>query len=115
MTHWVNQYIGLPYSSFNCWELVRHIMREHYGRDIPAVVLPIQDVKGVADQWQLVTEPRDGDGVLMRNGKAPHVGVFVDVDGGKVLHSMRKTGVVISTFSQLDAVGLGFRKFYRYK
>ncbi len=127
--HWASRYIGLPWSatgdgpdSFHCWALVRHVQREQFGRDLPVIPNP-EDLLSIARhfrdhperrRWDLVDVPQEGDCVLMRQARYPvHVGVWLDVDGGRVLHVVRDKGVVAQGLESLAAHGWRIEGFYR--
>lgn len=131
MTHWAGQYIGLPWQSgaqgpeaFDCWALVRHIQRERYGRDLPVIDVDAHDLGAVRAafrehperaRWRRVDPPQDGDCVLThRGGQADHVGVYLDIDAGRVLHAIRHSGVVCTALPALQRLGW-HPEFYRFK
>ena len=63
-----------------------------------------------------VAQPRDGDVVLMRQAKNPvHVGIWLDVDGGGVLHCCRNSGVVFQNVPTLNATGWFLHSYYQVK
>jgi hypothetical protein len=52
--------------------------------------------------------------VLLGRGKNPiHIGVWVDANGGSVLHSMQATGVVCQRPIDLQRDGWTLIKYYR--
>jgi cell wall-associated NlpC family hydrolase len=128
--HWASAYVGLPWAadgegpgSFHCWALVRHVQRERFDRDLPAIPNP-DDLLTIARsfrdhperrRWNLVETPQEGDCVLMRQARYPvHVGVWLDVDGGRVLHVVRDKGVVAQSLMSLAAHGWRIEGFYRF-
>ncbi|MDD4926928.1 MAG: NlpC/P60 family protein [Methylotenera sp.] len=131
-THWAEDYIGIPWANgaqgpdaFDCWALVRHVNREHYGRELPIIQVDAHDVDAVHDafahhpeksRWQPVAIPQDGDCVLTHKGEEiDHVGVFLDIDGGKILHALQGSGVVCTAPSVLKRMGWFPLAFYRFK
>jgi hypothetical protein len=92
---WTNDYIGIPYlgmgrdrAGADCWGLVRLVYRDRYGIDLPdyseqaynaadgAETAPL--IAAGRDVWSAVTEPAEGDVVLLRiKGYPSHVGVLV--------------------------------------
>lgn len=120
----IDSYVGLPYleggttrDGFNCWGLLYHITTEYFNRDIP--ILPIGDEVACSSifadmirqgSWEQVNLPVDGDGVLLRGGTAPHVGVFLN---GGVLHSIDPVGVIWTPFHMLPTL-FGRTKYYRF-
>lgn len=123
-----DEYVGLPYKEggetpegFNCWGLLRYVLRYNFGVIIPNV--PIHDatasvqwfVNGVrAGEVIELPGPVHGAGVLLRGGDAPHVGVYLDIDGGGVLHALEDLGVVFSPMDSLRVLGYSRLKYYRY-
>lgn len=119
MTHWAEHYIGIPWEptgegpdSYHCWAFVRHIQEKHFGRTLPGIPNP-EDILSIArgfrdhperKRWDLVKIAIEGDCVLMRQARYPiHVGVWLDVDGGGVLHCSQEAGVA---FQKPDALAL---------
>jgi cell wall-associated NlpC family hydrolase len=130
MTHWATRYIGLPWANgaqgpdaFDCWALVRHVQREHYGRELPIIGVDADDLAAVGAafaghperaRWQRVDAPQDGDCVLTHRGaQLDHVGVYLDLDGGRVLHAVRGSGVVCTALPVLQRLGWHPVEFYR--
>ena len=128
--HWAETYIGIPWSatgdgpaSYHCWAFVRHIQKEHFGRDLPSIPNP-EDVLAIArgfrdhperQRWKLVNAPKDGDCVLMRQARYPiHVGVWLDVDGGGVLHCSQEAGVAFQGVNALALNGWHIEGFYHF-
>lgn len=141
--HWAAEYIGLPWSAtgdgpargeegrspdgetkgFHCWALVRHVQEHRFGRNLPIIPNP-EDLLSIArhfrdhperQRWELVEVPEEGDCVLMRQARYPvHVGVWLDVDGGRVLHVVHDKGVVAQTRDSLAAHGWRIEGFYRF-
>ncbi|CPK74677.1 Uncharacterised protein [Bordetella pertussis] len=58
-------------------------------------------------------QPEHGDGVLLRAGNDPHVGIYLDLDGGGVLHAMEGRGVIFSPMRALVTMGFSQPTFYR--
>ncbi|MBT3305060.1 MAG: hypothetical protein HN377_01110 [Alphaproteobacteria bacterium] len=128
--HWAEHYIGIPWSAtgegpdnFHCWAFVRHIQKQNFGRDLPGIPNP-EDVLAIArgfrdhperQRWELVNAPNDGDCVLMRQARYPiHVGVWLEVDNGGVLHCSQEAGVAFQTLNSLALNGWSVEGFYKY-
>ena len=63
-------------------------------------------------RWALVGEAADGDCVLMRQARYPvHVGVWLDADGGGVLHCSGDCGVVFQRPERSRSTAGGSRDF----
>jgi cell wall-associated NlpC family hydrolase len=123
----INRYIGLQWSAgargpdaFDCWGLLRHVQAQHFGKIVPdvtefgAVVRDMYDERMNSREWEIADQPFHGAGVLMRGGDDPHVGVFLDLEGGGVLHSMERVGVIWSPRATLRLLGFSKLKFYRF-
>lgn len=125
--HWAAQYIGLPWvsQSHDCWAFFRNIQAVHFGRDVPVILVDTEDIRacvraftGSAERsnWAETEHPHEGDAVLMSQHKQPtHVGVWVDVDGGGVLHCIKDSGVIFSRPHHLFQLGYAMLASYRYK
>ncbi len=110
MSHWANDYVGLPWSAmgygpgeFNCWGLYWFVSKKYYNREVPKFQIsghePAQYMREisreVATNWTLLKAPVDGCAVAMSQHKRiHHVGIFLAVDGGRILHSAEGVGVV---------------------
>lgn len=129
--HWAFQYIGKPWAngaqgpdSFDCWALFRHVQKKHFGLDVPVIEVDANSLRTVVDNmvghderkhWSRVSVPKQGDAVLMAHHKYPsHVGIWLDVNGGGVLHCIRGEGVVFSTVSSLKTCGWGRVEYFRH-
>jgi cell wall-associated NlpC family hydrolase len=97
MMHWAAQYIGIPWElgatgpdSFDCWGLVRHVQRTHYGRELPALAVHAHTPENIAKMRLLMRHSpwrktsgaaRDGDVLLMQGSGGPHIGVALEIGG----------------------------------
>ena len=106
--------MGLPWESggtgphaYNCWGLMAEVQRKFYNRKIPLVQVDAMDLGDVlrvvrnGEQqscWKQVKYPRDGDVAVMGHGSdlGVHVGVWVNVDGGGILHCDQMSGVIFT-------------------
>lgn len=131
--HWAAQYIGRPWVSggvgpneFDCWGFVRHIKRVHEGIDLPIIAVDATSPRAVAKAFREHPElqryeihdkePIPGDVVLMKHSKHPtHCGVWIDANGGGVLHCAQGMGVVFQKLHSLHAAGWAGVLFYRLK
>lgn len=121
--------IGIPYleggnslEGFNCWGLLRHIQREYFSTYVADAPIGDEDeclriFKENVERktWQSVGTPEHGDCVLLRGGSRPHVGVYLDIDGGGVIHALEGSGVVYTVTNHLRMLGFSSTKYYRIK
>lgn len=132
MTHFANKYIGRPWvagaqgpDSFDCWGFVRYVLKHEYGYDVPQVNVNPECLRDVLyafrtdlafTAFEEVPLPCDGDVVLMRQAKNPvHAGLWLEIDGGGVLHCVRGSGVVFQNVISLNTTGWFLDSFYRVK
>jgi len=130
MMHWAFDYLGLPWisghagpGSFDCWGLVRHVQKNHFNRELPPVVVDADNVRAVVNEftgnserknWLEVESPVEGDCLLLSQSKEPtHVGIWLDIDGGGLLHAVQGVGVVFSSRSNLRLLGYNVLGAYR--
>lgn len=120
-------YIGAEWSpdgfgpdKFSCWGLLAVVQAEQFGQKVPDV--PLGDVEACKalykrsmenNEWRIVKTPVHGDAVLLRGGDHPHVGLWLENDGGGVLHSLEGHGVVFTRKSMLRNIGMNRLTFYR--
>lgn len=112
--------IGHAYdpAGLHCWELVRQCQRAVFGRELPPVLVAperrreLVEMMSLRDShpgWGAVEGPAHGAVVfLTRNGHevaraACHAGVWLDLDGGGVLHTDAPHGVVFESLPELKA------------
>lgn len=113
--------------AFDCRSFFLWVQRWHFGR---IIALPDADAgnllavtRGFRDGlvpealpagWRPVDWPGEGDAVVMRRGvNADHIGTWVAIDGGGVLHCLERTGVGFHGRAALAAQGLFVAGFYR--
>jgi cell wall-associated NlpC family hydrolase len=127
--HWAINYIGKPWvacgrgpASFDCWGLVWHVYKHVRGVDLPqypvhpanllAVAREFREAKG----WTALQAPEDLCLVAMsQHGRyLHHVGLWLDVDGGKVLHAWDGQAVIAQSLSSLKAYGWARIDFYKH-
>lgn len=106
-----------------CWDFTRFIQKEVYGRELPSYTSGTsiqQHVKAIRDAiipegWALSDTPQDGCIVEMAHNIYPHhVGTFMDIDGGVIVHAYKTRAVMITVDSMLSAKLAGWRRFIYY-
>lgn len=111
--------------AFDCWSLLRHVEQVAFGRALPMVVLPERSppdriAEALASHpkralWRQALAPSHGGGVEMSSVKVPlHVGVWLDIDGGLVLHCAAGVGVAADSLLALKALGWSGFRFYDF-
>lgn len=133
MNHWAIHYLNKPWVSggvgpdeFDCWGFVRYLKREREGIELPVIAVDGNDPRAVLKAFRQHPElqryavheknPQPGDVVLMKHSKHPtHCGLWIDVDGGGVLHCAQGSGVVFQTLHSLKSTGWAGVLFYRLK
>ena len=125
MTHWALKYLGQPWSQErDCWGFFREVQNDRFGLNVPAVEIDSLNLRNVIDtfnthsertRWSEVERPVEGDAVLMgRSANPVHVGVWLPVNGGTVLHSEQTSGVVLQSLSSLQIHRWTHIRFYRH-
>jgi hypothetical protein len=100
----------------------RLIQGRHFGIEVPKVIAPdYDDPNALVDlmqnheerqRWLRIEKPEHGCAVLVH--RPMHVGTWIDVDGGGVLHCVRGIGVVFSNNSSWRLSGFGRREYFRH-
>lgn len=125
----VSIYLGLPHEpgaagpdAYDCWNLLRHLRAAYF--DAPLPDAPIGDKEAClalftekcrSGSWVPVAIPEHGDCACMRAGMNPHVGIYLDLDGGGILHSLERVGVIWTPTGSLHAHGFPKTTYYRIK
>lgn len=127
--HWAERYIGKPFVDggrgpdvFDCWGLLRWIVANELRRPLlPTYPIPLTAKREIADavesaiagpEWRKLSAPLHTCAVgLSRHTKLHHVGLFLAVDGGLVLHA-DEPRVVAQSISALTARGWNRIEFY---
>ena len=119
------QYLGLPWieGRRDCWLFFREIQAKHYGRTVPIVDVDVMDIRDVIHKvdaekkahWEQIGKPEDGCAVLMSRNRYPvHIGMWLDIDGGKVLHCAQGMGVVFQNRQALKFDGWTGITYWRF-
>lgn len=130
--HWGAEYIGKPWlpggrdlSGLDCWGLVYHIYRERFGIELPAfpgvepgdhalVAKFITEGAATGGDWQRMATGRDGCVVALGKTRAlHHVGLWLDTDGGLVLHASYG-GVIAQSLATLRSFRWHRIEFYKH-
>ena len=116
----VESVIGRAYEpdGLHCWELVRQCQAVVFGRHLPPVLVAPERVRELVEMMELrhsYPGYREIDGAqhgaivfMTRRGNGPsraacHAGVYLDLDGGGVLHTDAPHGVVFETLIEIQA------------
>lgn len=94
---WFEKYVGLPYEQYNCAALLQKVWHEELNKILDIACnhneLSIYSDKMViqACQYTRIEKPVDKCAVLMysRYGLIGHLGIWVDFEGGYILHAHR--------------------------
>jgi hypothetical protein len=124
-THWAAHYIGdawVPHHH-DCWSFFRRVQADRFGLDLPEIDVdacaPLTCRRAFAshderERWLAVDVPAEGDAVLMGKSKRPaHVGVWIEMPAGAVLHCVEGAGVVVQARTDLRLAGWQILGFYR--
>lgn len=127
MTHWTDAYRGRAWTKeYTCGHLFVDVQREHFGLEVDIVdfdplsvlscVRALTRESAELGNWIKVDIPREGDAVQMSHAKNPHhLGVWIEADGGGVLHSLEGAGVVFMSRRSLRMNGWNIVAFRRHR
>lgn len=125
----INSLIGKPYKDnaygpdeFDCWGLACFVQEKLFNRQLPHVTSSRGNLTEIIykirnhperNRWKLVEEPVHGCLVELSHSKHPHhIGVWLDIDGGGILHCQFGTGVSFDPSIILTSVGWRKVEFY---
>lgn len=123
-------YIGIPWvagaqgpDTYDCMAFFRHIQGEHFGVQVPQIIAPDYNNAKVLvglfrtheerSHWPVVETPKHGDAVVVRHPL--HIGTWLDLDGGGVLHCVEGIGVIFTSDSSWHVSGFGRKEFFRHE
>lgn len=126
----IAKYIGIPWeagaqgpNSYDCMAFFRHIQKELFNIEVPLVIAPdYNDQHAIADlfstnperkKWHKISQPEHGCAVLVH--RPMHIGTWLNIDGGGVLHCTRGIGVIFSQDSSWRVSGFGRKELYRHE
>lgn len=116
---WVKRYMGRPWISgargpvaYDCWGLVWHVYGCRFGVVLPAYPgicgANLMAAGRRIDQgrrnyeWQRIDTPEHGCTVAMSQSRRfHHVGIWLDLDGGRILHSRAGAGTLLESIGSL--------------
>lgn len=126
--HWASQYIGIPYlaggsdvAGLDCWGLVRLVLKEQCGLDMPSIAVAQQceqneiAIRRCFEGWTKSDGRREFDILTMRNAFGHHVGIVARADTWNVdiLHCDEPQSS-IATLADLGLLGYQDFKGWRY-
>lgn len=120
----IEKLLGKPYkpgangpNAYDCWGLVQVVQKELFGREMPDIRTPPSDNNPrtmiafirshpARKQWRKADGPRHGRIVEMCRSNLPfHIGVYLDIDRGGILHAAQGLGVVFDPLILLPVQG----------
>jgi cell wall-associated NlpC family hydrolase len=121
-------YIGIPWKegaqgpdAYDCMGFFRHIQKQQFGIDVPLVIAPdYEDGQALASlmtnhserqKWVRIEKPIHGCAVLIR--KPMHIGVWLELDDGGVLHCARGAGVIFTSDKSWRFSGFGRKEYFQ--
>lgn len=103
-----DKYIGIPWEhgangpdAFDCAAFASKVLSEQFGKILPHVAVPLENESGGhctmpdGGVWQVVDIPQHGDLCMVSFPRA-HCGVWLENDGGGVLHCLPGCGAVFT-------------------
>lgn len=131
MMHWAHPYLGKPWragaagpDAYDCWGLLCAVLAARAGIKVDVIAHPPEELRALIAffrdhaefaNWREVDTPTELDAVVMAQAKHPfHVGVWVDANGGRVLHACRPA-VVAQDRVSLRQHGYRIVGCYRHK
>ncbi|MTI13113.1 NlpC/P60 family protein [Sansalvadorimonas verongulae] len=125
---WILNYLGKPWvnGEQDCWWLVRSTYRDRLNIELPQIVVDANNIRAVLDtlahhehlkDWQEIDQPEDMCLVFFSGGRnrPTHVALYLDVDGGRYLHTYQRAGCVCEPLSAAERNGWTSPRYYRYK
>lgn len=123
------KYIGIPWvegaqgpDAFDCMAFFRHVQKEQFNIEVPSIIAPdYDDANAIADlfsthperqKWPKIPKPIHGCAVIIH--RPLHVGTWLNIDGGGVLHCARGCGVIFTSDGAWALSGFGRKEYFRH-
>ena len=125
--NWITTYLGQPWinGQQDCWQLVRDVYRNQLQIDLPQIVVDAKNLRAVLTEmessphlsdWISINKPEHWSLVFWSQHTRPsHVGVYLNVDGGRILHNTQRTGTVCQPVHDMSQQGWCHPRYYRYR
>lgn len=130
--HWVNQYIGKQWKSgacgpdkYDCFGIVKTILERHYKTILPDIHVDTNSLLSIIkaiksdsawSEWELIEKPHDGCLVkLYKQVEPDHIGIWLEIDGGGIIHSPNGGSVCFDKPFHLAAMGWKKLEYYGRK
>ena len=122
-------YVGTPWEAgaqgphaYDCMGFFRKVQAEHFSVQVPEIIAPDYENPEVLaalftghqerGRWTRIATPEHGCAVIVH--RPMHIGTWLDIDGGGVLHCVKGIGVVFTSDSAWPFSGFGRREFFRF-
>lgn len=122
-------YIGLPWEAgaqgpqaYDCMAFFREVQARHFGIRVPAIIAPdYDDPRALValfgshqerTRWERLDAPEHGCAVIVH--RPMHIGTWLGLDGGGVLHCVRGAGVVFTSGSAWHVSGFGRCEYFKH-
>lgn len=131
---WVQPLLGLKWKigargpfEYDCWGLLWHVYRTRLNIELPEypgmntanvweVARKIEGVIISDMDWKQIKSPIHLCAVAMSSGRVlHHVGVWLDIDGGLVLHSRDSGAITAQSLRGLSSIGIQRIIYYKHK
>lgn len=118
----IEDYVGIPYAKFDCYQLVRLVSEKEFNTVLPTVEDYVKSpdlfILGEMEsgRWEQVTTlPQPGDAVALGvlGQPARHVGIYIGM--GYVLHTSRSHGSCVHLSQTLRRLGYTEVNYYRFR
>jgi hypothetical protein len=128
--HWLHDYIGKKWTyDYDCFVHFKEVQEKHYDvttlntlthlpgvLDYGAALDYVKEGAQVSANWYPVGKPQDGDAVVFGIGHIKfHIGTYLDIDTGGVLHCSQGTGVTFTTMRAFKQRNVKIQLVLRHK
>lgn len=126
--NWIIDYIGKPWinATQDCWWLVRDVYKKQLAIDLPLYDVDANSMRHViaamADKdnhpdWQQINKPSHLCLVFFMSSRnhPTHVAIYLDVDGGRYLHTCQRTGCICEPLFSAERHGWRSPLYYKHR
>lgn len=123
-------YIGIPWEAgaqgpitYDCMGFFKFIQKKHFNIEVDTIIAPDYENKEELsslfstnperNKWNKILHPFHGCAVIIH--RPMHIGTWLDIDGGGVLHCARGIGVIFTKDGSWNVSGFGRKEYFRHK
>jgi len=120
--NWAENYVGT--SQKDCWQFIREVYEKELSIELPEFsgimidnireITRTMEIQSKNNMWTRVSTPIDLNVVALSKGSfIHHVGIYTELDQGKILHAFQ--GALVAAHDEVQLKKQGFKRIEYYE